>query len=54
VETVWKQMVTTTTTTISTNNNNNNNNSFLYFSVLHQQPNGQLQIQHKIQIKKQK
>jgi hypothetical protein len=29
------------------NNNNNNNNSILYFNVLHQQPNGQLQIQHK-------
>jgi hypothetical protein len=32
------------------NNNNNNNNLVIYFSVLHQQPNGQLQEQRKKQI----
>jgi hypothetical protein len=29
------------------NNNNNNNNNNTLFSVLHQQPDDQLQIQHK-------
>jgi hypothetical protein len=30
---------------------NNNNSSIRYFSVLHQQPNGQLQTQGKKEIK---